>query len=241
MSAKEYLHGDKRWCLWLKEISPTELRKHPWIMERIERVKAYRMASTRAATVKLAAFPTLFGEIRQPGSDYILIPRHSSEGRDYIPFGFFHASDIVHDSCLMISNAGLFHFGVLQSSMHMAWVRQVCGRIKGDYRYSNNLVYNNFPWPAGGLLKDIDASRIKAVEEAAQAVLDARQESKDSCLADLYHPLTMPQRLVKAHQALDMAVDKCYRKERFKSELERIEYLFTLYEQYALPLAGGAS
>lgn len=241
ISAKEFLHGDKRWCLWLREVSPTELRKHPWIMERVERVKAYRLASSRAATVKLAAFPTLFGEIRQPDSDYILVPRHSSEGRDYIPFGFFNASDIVHDSCLMISNAGLFHFGVLQSSMHMGWMRQVCGRLEGRYRYSNNIVYNNFPWPAGGLLKEIDTSRIKAVETAAQAVLDARQESIDSCLADLYHPLAMPQRLVKAHQALDLAVDKCYRKEAFKSELDRIEYLFTLYELYALPLSGGAS
>jgi hypothetical protein len=241
MSAKEFLHGDKRWCLWLKEAGPTELRKHSWIMERVERVKAYRLASSRPATVKLAAFPTLFGEIRQPDSDYILIPRHSSEGRDYIPFGFFHASDIVHDSCLMISNAGLYHFGVLQSSMHMAWMRQVCGRLEGRYRYSNNIVYNNFPWPAGGQMKDIDASRIKTVEEAAQAVLDARLESKDSCLADLYDPLAMPQRLIRAHQALDLAVDKCYRKDAFKSELERVEYLFSLYEQFSLPLSGGAS
>jgi hypothetical protein len=135
----------------------------------------------------------------------------------------------------MIANASLFHFGVLQSTMHMAWMRQVCGRIKGDYRYSNNLVYNNFPWPPSS-----SEDRIGAVEKAAQAVLDTRAKYPDTPLADLYDPKTMPSELVKAHRGLDAAVDKCYRKEAFKSELERVEYLFALYEKYTAGLTAEA-
>jgi hypothetical protein len=236
ISAREFLHNERRWCLWLKDVSPAELQKHPLVLERIEKVRAFRAASNREATVKLAAFSALFGEIRQPDSDYILIPRHSSEGRDYIPFGFFSKEQIVHDSCLMISNASLYHFGVLQSSMHMAWMRQICGRIKGDYRYSNNLVYNNYPWPASP-----NADHMRAVEAEAKAVLDVRAQFPESSLADLYDPLSMPPGLVKAHKALDSAVDRCYRTKAFKSELERVEYLFELYEHYCSSLTAGVS
>ncbi|MEI6644822.1 MAG: DNA methyltransferase [bacterium] len=147
ISAKEFLHGENRWCIWLKDISPEKFSGLPPIMERITAVRDYRAKSSREATAKLSLFPSLFGEIRQPKTDYILIPRHSSETRRFIPMSYCKAKQIVGDSCLFIPNATLFHFGIVTSTMHMAWMRQICGRIKSDYRYSAGLVYNNFPWP----------------------------------------------------------------------------------------------
>ena len=147
LSTKEFINGKKRWCLWLVDMKPNELRELPEIAKRVQLVKDIRASSDREATKKLAAFPTLFGENRQPNTDYILIPRHSSENRKYIPMGFFDKTYIASDSCLFVANADLFTFGVLMSEMHMAWVRNVCGRIKSDFRYSNEIVYNNFPWP----------------------------------------------------------------------------------------------
>ena len=177
--------------------------------------------------------PTLFAEIRQPDSDYILIPRHSSANRKYIPFGFFDSYSIVSDSCLSISNTNSFHFGILQSEMHMVWVKYVCGRIKSDYRYSNNLVYNNFPWP-----QDLPIQKIRGVEKYAQQVLKVRERYPESSLADLYDPLTMPPDLVRAHQDLDKFVDTCYRPQPFDTEMQRIEFLFDLYKKYTQPLFG---
>jgi len=226
MSAKEFLNNESRWCLWLVDIAPNELRQLPEISRRVQAVKKLREASDRPTTRELAAFPTLFGENRQPASHYVLVPRHSSENRAYIPCGFFDKNHIAADSCLAIPNATLYHFGMLTSAMHMAWVRYTCGRIKSDYRYSAGIVYNNYPWPD----EPTDKQRA-AIEAAAQAVLDARaqfmqpsplplsrsrereerSEGRGSSLADLYDPLTMPPALVKAHQALDRAVDACYR------------------------------
>ena len=145
--------------------------------------------------------------------------------------GFFNSDVIVSDSCLAIDNATLYEFGALQSDMHMSWVKYTCGRIKSDYRYSNEMVYNNYPWA-----KDPSEKNKKLVEEKSQAVLDARAEFPDSSLADLYDPLTMPPNLVKAHQALDKAVDLCYRPQPFPNETARIEFLFELYNEYTMPL-----
>jgi len=231
ISAHEFLHGENRWCLWLKDASPAELRKMPEVMKRVEAVRQFRLKSTKAATVKLASMPYLFAEIRQPVNNYILIPIHSSENRLYVPITFFGAENIVHNSSTAIPNATPYHFGVISSLMHMAWMRAVCGRIKSDYRYSNNIVYNNFPWPG-----EATPAQKARVESAAQSVLAARQGYPDSSLADLYDPAAMPKPLVDAHRALDKAVDLCYRPQPFATELERLEYLFGLYRQLNEPM-----
>ncbi len=231
ISAYEFLNGKKRWCLWLKNINPTELREAKFVTERVENVRKLRAESNRQATQKLAAFPTLFGEDRQPESDYVLIPRHSSENRKYIPMGFFDENSIASDSCLFIEGAKLYHFGILMSSIHMAWVKNICGRIKSDFRYSNELVYNNFPWPLNPTDK-----QIKAIETSAQKVLNARLEFPNSSLADLYDTLTMPPILTSAHNELDKAVDLVYRPQPFASEAKRMEFLFELYEKYTADL-----
>ena len=227
ISAHEFLNGKKRWCLWLKNANPTEIKEAKAVMERIEKVKKLRAASSREATQKLADFPTLFGEIRQPESDYILIPSTSSENRKYIPMVFFSKNEIANNSCHIIPNGNLYHFGVLMSKMHMTWVETVCGRLKSDYRYSKDIVYNNFPWS-----ENPSEKQVKAIEKAAQKVLDVREQFPDSSLADLYDPLTMPTALVKAHNELDKAVDMAYRSQPFTSDANRMEFLFGLYEKY---------
>ncbi len=229
--AEEYLHGQQRYCLWLASAPPNIILDNPDVRERVQAVKKFRLASRKAPTRDAATRPSLFAEIRQPARAYILIPRHSSETRRYVPFGYFTAETIVHDSCTAIPDADILHFGVLSSAMHMAWMRQVCGRIKSDYRYSNKLVYNNYPWPT----EATEAQRLK-VEEAAAAVLAAREQFPGSTLADLYDPVSMPPKLAKAHEQLDRAVDRCYRKEPFLTDRQRVEYLFSLYEQLAAPL-----
>jgi len=203
----------------------------PVIMDRIRKVKEFRLNSRKPPTRDAAQRPTLFAEIRQPENDYIIIPLHSSENRQYIPLVFFDRNNIVANSCSCIPNATIYHFGVLTSAMHMAWVKFTCGRIKSDYRYSNKIVYNNYPWP-----KSPSEKQLKAVEDKAQTVLDVRAKFSESSLADLYDPLTMPPELLKAHNALDKAVDLCYRPQAFPSESNRIEYLFGLYSEYTRPL-----
>ena len=227
--SKEYLNNKLSYCLWLENISPAELKKMPLVMERVEKVKQYRLSSTREATVKLANTPYLFGEIRQPKDNYILIPRVTSERRKYIPFSFFDSNYIPANSCIIIPNAELYHFGVLTSIMHMVWVKYVCGRLKADYRYSKDIVYNNFPWPLE-LSEDIKTS----IEIRAKGVLSARAQFPDSSLADLYDPLTMPKALIDAHNKLDLEVDKAYgvKKNELKNESERIKFLFKMYEKY---------
>jgi hypothetical protein len=231
LSAREFLNNQKRWCLWLVGISPGELRQLKEVSKRVDEVRKLRESSTREATQKLAGFPALFGENRQPETDYILIPRVSSENRKYIPFGFFSKDIIAGDTCLTISSATFYDFGMLTSEMHMAWVKYTCGRLKSDFRYSNEVVYNNYPFP-----KEVSDKQKERVEKAAQAVLDARLKFPDSSLADLYDPLSMPPDLVKAHKELDKAVDLCYRPQAFTNERARIEFLFNLYSQYVTPL-----
>ncbi|WPF88954.1 DNA methyltransferase [Cyanobacterium aponinum AL20118] len=242
ISADEFINGKNRYCFWLVDIQPSELKQLPLLLKRVEAVKKMRLASTKKATQKWAEFPTLFAENRQPKSDYILIPLHSSENRKYIPIGFFNKDNIVANSCSCIPNADLFLFGILTSEMHMTWVKYVCGRLKSDYRYSNSIVYNNFPFP-----ENVTAKQKEKVTNLAQKILDIRNkyttpnpslkgEEKGASLADLYDPLTMPPDLLKAHQALDKAVDSCYRKQPFSSELNRIEFLFNLYENLTNPL-----
>jgi hypothetical protein len=227
ISAHEFINGEKRWCLWLADATPTDLKKMPFVLERITGVKQMRQKSTKIATVKWAAYPTLFTENRQPDSNYILIPSHSSENRRYIPMGFMTKGDILNNSCFSVPNASLYEFGILSSLMHMTWMEFVCGRLESRFRYSNTLVYNNYPWPEKQIEK-----QIAAVEQAAQNVLDARAQFPDSSLADLYDPNTMPPVLIKAHQQLDKAVDLCYRPQPFPTETKRIEFLFELYDQY---------
>lgn len=233
ISAKEYLNGEKRWCLWLENITPDEIRALPEVAKRIENVKKYRLASNRETTVKLADYPYLFGEIRQPKSSFIFIPLTSSENRKYIPISFFEPDVIVNNTCSVIENTCYYHFGILTSTMHNAWMRQVCGRLKSDYRYSNKLVYNNFPFP-----KNPTDKQKARVEEAVKEMLAVREKyfAKGSTLADLYDPVAMPKDLTDAHKEIDDAVDQCYRKEKFKTELERLEFLFGLYKEYTSPL-----
>ncbi len=230
VSAKEFLNGEKRWCLWLVNAKPEELKRMPLVLERVKKVKEIREASVDEGARKLALKPTQFRDIKNPES-YIVIPRTTSVNRNYIPIGFFSKEYIVSDTCQLIPDATLFHFGVLTSIMHMAWVKTVCGRLKSDFRYSKDIVYNNYPWPENPTDK-----QIKAIEEKAQKVLDARAEFPNSSLADLYDPLTMPPALVKAHNELDKAVDLAYRPQPFTSEANRMEFLFELYEKYTATL-----
>lgn len=234
MGSDEFLNGDKRWCLWLKGASPADLRKLPKVLERVNAVKAYRTKSKRAQTKELAKVPSLFGEIRQPTGEYILVPRHSSETRKYVPMGFLPSSVIVHDSCMCIPKGSKTVFGVLSSHMFTTWLRNIGGKIKSDYRISGRLVYNNFPWP-----NDATDAQKKAIAKAAEAVLSARKKHKESTLSDLYSPTTMPPDLAKAHNALDRAVDRAYRSAAFANERARMEFLLKLHEQQLSPLLGG--
>ena len=204
VGATEFINNKVRWCLWLKGISPSVIRKIPPISSAISSVKEMREKSTREATKKLAETPMLFGEIRQPETDYIIIPAHSSERRKYLPIGFVDRDIICSNANLLLPNASLFHFGVLTSNIHNAWIHAVCGRIKSDFRYSVNIVYNNFPWPTP------TAEQQAKIEKTAQAILDARALYPDCSLADLYDELTMPPELRKAHQENDRAVMQAY-------------------------------
>ncbi len=231
IGADEFINGYQRYCLWLKDVEPSTWNKNDGVIERVKAVKAFRLKSTKEATRKKAETPYLFDEIRQPKNDYIIIPSVSSENRQYIPIGYEKAKVVPSNLVLVLGSPSLYLLGHLTSAMHMAWVRYVCGRLKSDYRYSKDVVYNNYPWPQA----PTEAQRAK-VEASAQAVLDARAAHPSATLADLYDPLAMPPDLRAAHTALDRAVDACYRKERFTTELERIQFLFELYRQYTAPL-----
>ena len=224
LGSQEYINNQKRWCLWLVNANPAELKKMPLVMERIEKVRRFRLSSPKVQTQKFADYPTRFMEVRQPDSDYIIVPRVSSERRNYVPIGFVDKNVIVNDSAQIIPHAELYHFGVLTSNIHMAWMRVVCGRLKSDYRYSAEIVYNTFPWP-----NPTDTQK-QAIEQAAQGVLDARALYPESSLADLYDPLTMPPELVKAHNALDKAVKAAYGGKSFATEAERVADLMERYQ-----------
>jgi hypothetical protein len=200
-------------------------------MARVEKVREFRSKSTAVPTRESAHTPTLFFYRSQPTREYILIPEVSSERRDYIPIGIAPPSLVASNKCFLLPTADRYLFGVLLSAMHMAWTRQVGGRLKSDFQYSGSMVYNTFPWP------EKPAAKLKAaVETAAQAVLAARENHPLSNLADLYDPLRMPKDLVDAHAALDRAVDRCYQKQPFTSDTQRLELLFSLYERYTTPL-----
>lgn len=231
VGSQEFINNIKRWCLWLNDANPTEVRKFPEIVKRLEKVKQFRLDSKRKETTKLANTPSVFAFVSHKDTEYIIVPSVSSERRHYIPIGFMPSNVIASNLCLIIPEAKIYHFGVLTSAMHMVWTKYVCGRLKSDYRYSNQLVYNNFPWP-----KNPSERNVKTVEENAQQVLDVRTKFPESSLADLYDPLTMPAELVKAHKDLDKAVDLCYRPQPFTTDSNRIEYLFSLYNEYTAPL-----
>ncbi len=221
--AREFLHNEERWCLWLLNASPSELKAMPKIMERVQNIKTFRLQSSKEATRKFADYPTRFMEIRQPTTSYIIFPSHSSENRKYIPIGYESPDVICGNANLIIPNASLYEFGVLHSNVHMAWTRAVCGRIKSDYRYSNTIVYNNFPWCSP------TAEQKAKIEQTAQAILDARALYPDCSLADLYDELTMPQELRKAHQANDKAVMQAY---GFKPDMPESEIVAELMKMY---------
>lgn len=223
--SKEYINNIDKWCLWTYNANPNDLRKSPLVLKRIEAVREFRINSNAIATRKMADYPTDFWYISQPDTNYILIPRHSSQRRRYIPIGFMTPDVIVNDSCSIIPNATLYEFGVLTSNIHMAWMRTVCGRIKSDYRYSGNIVYNNFPWCT-------PTEKQKAtIEKTAQAILDARAEYPDCSLADLYDELTMPPKLRKAHQANDFTVMAAYGFDKKITESECVAELMKMYQK----------
>jgi len=224
LGSSEFLNNKKRWCLWLEGASPSEISKCPRILERVKLVKEFRLASKKEATRKFANYPTRFMEIRQPKSEYILVPRHSSERREYIPLGFESADVISTDANSIIPCPSIYLFGILNSGIHMSWVRAVCGRLEMRYRYSNNIVYNNFPFPTP------TEEQKSAIEKTAQGILDARALYPDSSLADLYDPLTMPPELRKAHEANDRAVEKAYGR-KFADEAEIVAYLMEEYQR----------
>ena len=226
VGAEEFIKGKMRYCLWLVGISPKQLLSMPLVKKRVEAVRAFRLASKKEATRKDADTPTLFQEIRQPKENYILVPRVSSERREYVPIGFVSRDVIASDSALIIPSAGLYHFGILTSAVHNAWMRVVCGRLKSDYRYSKEIVYNNFPWPEA----PAEADREK-VEATAQAILDARALYPDSSLADLYDAATMAPELRRAHTRNDAAVLRLYGLPADASEPMIVVHLMNMYKE----------
>jgi len=226
----EFINGFHRWILYLREASPTKLNALPQVADRIAQVRAYRAASRRPSTRRMADFPTLVGVDERLDADYLVIPNTSSERRSYVPIGWLDPSVIANQKLRILPNATLTDFALLTSAMHMAWMRAVTGRLESRYMYSVAVVYNTFPVPPSGT----DLSKLGPL---AQAVLDARSAHPNSTLADLYDPDLMPPNLRRAHQALDRAVDRLYRHSGFASERERVEHLFTRYEEMRTPLA----
>jgi hypothetical protein len=227
----EFINAIPRYCLWLVDCPLSEIKQMSTVMSRIEKVQQHRRSSKRLTTNDLAASSHLFGEIRQPTTRYLAIPCVSSERRLYIPIEFLPHDHIAGNKLEMIPAASNYHFGILTSTMHMAWVSTVCGRLGSSYNYSINIVYNNFPWPEA-----ITDKQREKIEQAAQAVLDARIQSPNAALATLYNPLTMPPELVKAHRQLDRAVDAAYSKQKFNGDTDRVAFLFAQYQKIIAPL-----
>ena len=238
--ATEYINDIKRYCLWLSDAEPQDVRAMPHVTKIVDQVRRYRLAEINAkngrkpkggkSSKDLADTPMKFHVSNLPKSDYLLIPRHSSELRQYIPMGFMSPDDLSGDANLICDSASKYHLGIMQSAMHMAWVNTVCGRIKSDYRYSKKIVYNNFPWPIKITKKDREK-----IESATENVLSARSIFPKATLADLYDPLSMPSELVKAHKALDRVVDAAYvasgGKGKWSTEAERVAFLFDLHNK----------
>ena len=230
IGGQELIRGEQRWCLWLKDAAPADISRIEPIRRRVEAVRAWRAKSGRETTRKLAETPALFAEIRQPKTNYLAFPTVSSERRRYIPIAFLTPNIVASNQLYIVPNATSYHFGILTSTMHMAWMRAVCGRLKSDFRYSAGIVYNNFPWPS----RPVPAGKAEAaIEAAAQAVLDARAAHPGSTLADLYNPNAMPDDLYRAHKVLDRAVDAAYvadgGKKIWADDAERVGFLFQRY------------
>lgn len=225
IGSEELINKGKRYCLWLNDIDPNVLRDMPNVMKRVESVKKMRLESKKAPTRSLAYTPTLFGEIRQPSTDYLAVPETSSENRRYLPIDYLNSDIIASNSMYTIQNAGIYSFGILCSSMHMAWMRTLCGRLESRYRYSAGLIYNNFPWPKS------NEKQFNSIELAGQLVLNVRSQYPESSLADLYDSISMPSLLVKAHCSLDKIVDSAYGYKGPDTDLARVAFLFDLYEK----------
>jgi hypothetical protein len=225
----ELISGEWRWCLWLKDADPTELRASEPVQERLERVRNGRQQSPTASVKAFARYPTLFTQDRQPNVEYLALPEVSSETREYIPMAMLPPTVIASNKLMIIPEAPLHYFAILTSAMHMAWMRTVAGRLKSDYSYSP-AVYNSFPWP------EMDDRQRQTIEQLAQGVLEARNSFAGTSLDDLYDADNMPPALRRAHDQLDRAVDRLYRRARFDFERERVELLFQLFQQAAAPL-----
>jgi hypothetical protein len=236
IGAREFLHDKtgeySRYCFWFKDGNPSDYTKIKEIEERLDKVRNIRLSSNADRIQKMAKYPYLFCQDRQPYTNYLVIPRHSSERRRYIPIGFMNPEIIAGDACSIVPNMSLYDFGVLTSNVHNAWMRVVCGRLKSDFRYSPS-VYNNFPWPSATKEQRI------LIEQTAQGILNARALYPDSSLADLYDPLTMPPELITAHQKNDMAVMRLYGfqktdedgKKHWFTEEECVAALMKMYQQ----------
>ena len=231
IGAEEYLNKIPRWCLWLYDITPNDLKSMPQVLKRVEAVRAFRQKSTAEPTRKAANTPTHFFFTSQPQSDYILVPEVSSERRLFVPISLMPKEIISANTNYLIPSHSLYLYGVMQSSMHMAWMRSVSGRLESRYRYSGSIVYNTFPWP-----ENCSQKQRHAIEIAAQEILDARASHADASLADLYDPNNMPPNLVKAHHNLDKAVDAAYSKKKFTGDADRVAFLFEMYQKLAAPL-----
>jgi len=230
----EFINGHQRWILYLDNIPPHELRTMPAVKERVAAVRAFRLESKSEGTRRLAQTPTRFHVTVVPPSPFLAIPKVSSERRDYVPIAWMKPPTIPSDLVFVLQSADLWHFGILTSGMHMAWLRQIGGRLKSDYRYSVGIVYNTFPWP-----ETTEQQRAR-IGSLAQAVLDARTQFGNSTLGDLYDLDAMPPQLRKAHRTLDSSVDKLYRSAGFAGDRDRAEHLFGLYEKYVAPLVATA-
>ena len=226
ISAHEFLNGKNRWCLWLVNASISDIKSFPEIQRRVNLVRQFRQNSKRIQTNGKANKPSLFSEVRDFGKNFIVIPKVTSENRKYIPIGYFDENYIVSDTCISIPNGNLYHFGILTSGIHMTWVKTVCGRLKSDFRYSKEIVYNNFPWPENPCQEVM-----QHIEQVARKILDIRNHYSNNSLADLYSQ-NMPNDLAKAHKELDEIVEKAYCKNSFPDEEAKIEFLFNLYEKY---------
>ncbi len=226
ITGEDFINNKIRYCLWLKNAKPNLLKNNEFIRIRLQKCKDFRIASKQSQAHKMADYPFLFVSERQPDTDYLLIPQASSENRRYIPIGYMSKEVIVSNTCFTIPNASLYGFGILTSNVHMSWTRTVCGRLKSDYRYSNTIVYNNFPW-----CSPTPEQKAK-IEATAQGILDARAKYPDCSLADLYDPLTMPPELKKAHEANDKAVMEAYGMNvKTTSESDCVSFLMNLYKE----------
>ncbi len=230
LGAQEFLYNEKRWCLWLLDIKPNELSKLKYVLERSEKVKLARLNAKDKGTQRLADRSYQFRDLNNP-DDFIIVPITTGEGRKYIPIGFGTTAVIPAVTIQTIPNGNLYHFSILQSLMHMAWVKTVCGRLESRFRYSKDIVYNNFPWP-----ENPSEKQMKAIEVLGQKILNIRMQYSESSLAEMYKSNGMPPLLVKAHNELDKAVDLVYRPQPFTSEANRVVFLFELYERYTADL-----